>query len=95
MNILYYMHNEEMPRFSNKLKVIITSGLRRFISANEIYFSGSTFPMHSVHTKAGTLESHCSVVDDVTSTASRKMSTTFRMQAVRLGGNVEIKITRT
>ena len=34
---IYYMHNEEIARFSNKLKVIITSGLRRFISSAEIF----------------------------------------------------------
>ena len=36
-NSVYYMHNEEIPQFSNKLKVIITSGLRRFISSKEIF----------------------------------------------------------
>ena len=35
--LAYYMHNEEMPQFSKKLKVIITSGLRRFISSKEIF----------------------------------------------------------
>ena len=70
------MHNEEVPRFLKKLKVIITFGLGRFISSKEI------FP--------------CSrVVDDIRSTASRKMSLPFRIQDVRLGGNVDIKITRT
>ena len=31
------MHNKEIPRFPNKLKVIFTSGLRRFISSKEIF----------------------------------------------------------
>ena len=54
-----YLQNEEIPRFQNKLKVIITSGLRRFISSKEIipcsqfYF----FPMHSVYTDTGTSNS--------------------------------------
>ena len=39
--------------------------------------------------------SHVDVDNDVTSTASWTMSTTFRMQEVRVGANVEIKITRT
>ena len=34
---LYYMHNKEIPRFPNKLKVMITSGLRRLISSKEIF----------------------------------------------------------
>ena len=33
----YYMHNEEIWRFLNKLKAIITSGLGRFISSKEIF----------------------------------------------------------
>ena len=44
---IYYMHNKEMPWFSNKIKVIISFGLERFISSKEIfpssrfYFSNS------------------------------------------------------
>ena len=34
---IYYMHNKEIWRFFNKLKAIITSGLRRFSSAKEIF----------------------------------------------------------
>ena len=34
---IYYMHNEEIWRFLNKLKAIITSGLGRFISSKEIF----------------------------------------------------------
>ena len=34
---VYYMHNKEIWRFLNKLKAIITSGLRRFISSKEIF----------------------------------------------------------
>ena len=34
---IYYMHNEEIPRFLKKLKVIITSGLGRFIFSKEIF----------------------------------------------------------
>ena len=33
----YYMHNEEIWRFLNKLKAIMTSGLGRFISSKEIF----------------------------------------------------------
>ena len=44
---LYYMHNKEIWWFLNKLKALITSGLRRFISSKEIippgrfYFSNA------------------------------------------------------
>ena len=34
---IYYMHNEEIRRFLNKLKAIITSGLGGFISSKEIF----------------------------------------------------------
>ena len=34
---LYYMLNKEISGFLNKLKVIITSGLRRFISSNKMF----------------------------------------------------------
>ena len=36
-NHIYYMQNEEIWRFLNKLKAIITSGLGRFISSKEIF----------------------------------------------------------
>ena len=35
--MIYYMHNKEIWWFLNKLKAIITSGLRRFISSKEIF----------------------------------------------------------
>ena len=49
------MHNKEIPQFSNKLKVTITSGLRRFISSKEI--DGYTFHMQSVYMNTGAFES--------------------------------------
>ena len=42
--------------------------------------------MQSVYINAGTFESLWRIVDGVTSAAAGKMSTTFRMQDVRLGG---------
>ena len=37
MITIYYMHNKKISRFLNKLKAIITSGLRKFISSKEIF----------------------------------------------------------
>ena len=33
----FILHNKEISHFLNKLKAIITSGLRRFISSKEIF----------------------------------------------------------
>ena len=45
---LYYMHNKEIPWFPNKLKVIITSGLGRFISSKKIFPSSRFYFSNTV-----------------------------------------------
>ena len=47
--VYYYMHNKEIPRFPNKLKVIITSGLRRFISSKEIFPCSQFYFSNAIH----------------------------------------------
>ena len=45
---LYYMHNEEIWRFLNKLKAIITSGLEDLFPLRKYFLlAGSTFPMQT------------------------------------------------
>ena len=58
----YYMHNIEIPRFPNKLNVIITSGSKDLLSLRKYFLvAGSSFPMQSVYINAGTL-SHAVVL---------------------------------
>ena len=49
-NLLYYMHNKEIPWFPNKLKVIITSGLGRFISSKKIFPSSRFYFSNAICT---------------------------------------------
>ena len=92
---IYYMHKKEIWRFLNKLKAIITFGLRRFISSKEIFLpSRFYFSNAIVLCQAREHLSHA----DVFFLTSRLcdvncLSTTFRMQDVRLGVNVEMKTT--
>ena len=45
---IYYMHSEEIWRFFNKLKAIITSGLRRFISSKEIFLPSQFYFSYAI-----------------------------------------------
>ena len=88
---IYYLHNKEIWRFLNKLKEIITSCLRGFIFSKEIfprsrfYFFQYNRSMLSAGKFALRLHIVWRHVDCV--------STTFRMQDVRLWGNAKMKIT--
>ena len=93
---IYNMHNKEILLFPNKLKVIISSCLRRLFPRRKYFLvAGSTFPMQSVYISAGIFESCWHVLYDITPAVYRKKTTTLRMQDVRLGGNVELKNRRT
>ena len=86
---IYYMHNKEISGFLNKLKGIITSGLRRFISCKEIFLPSRFYFSNAI--AACKVREHLHHVDVLFLGHIIGLLTTFRMQDLRLRRNIEIK----